>query len=76
MKTKRKGVFETNSSSTHSISINFAEEAHYNFSADFELDCEGYLYLEENEVKEILDQLPKEWLEESLQKRSNEKHTE
>ena len=70
MKQIRKCVFETNSSATNTLSIYFGGVAYY--SKRFEgLDEDFDFSLDEDEVKGILDDLPEEWLIESLRKRSN-----
>lgn len=68
MKQIRKCVFETNSSATNTLSINFGGAAYFSDKYEW-LDEDFDFSLSENEVKEILDDLPEEWLIESLRKR-------
>ena len=70
MKTQiRKSVFETNSSSTHSITIEFGD--YYTFNESVEDDCE-YIYIDNEDVEYILEHLPSEILEKELERRKNE----
>lgn len=70
MKQIRKYVFETNSSATNTLSINFGGAAYFSDRYEW-LDEDVYLPLDEDEVKGILDDLPEEWLIESLRKRGS-----
>ena len=69
MKTQiRKSVFETNSSSTHSITIAFGD--HYTFSESVEDDFEC-VYIDNEDVEYILEHLTSELLEKELERRKN-----
>ena len=70
MKVVRNSLFETNSSATNTLSISFGGEAYYSDKEEW-LDEDLYIPLSEEEVKKILDDLPEEWLIESLRKRGN-----
>ena len=70
MKQIRKCVFETNSSATNTLSIWFGGEAYYSEKLEW-LDEDFDFSLDEDDVKKILDDLPEEWLLESLRRRGN-----
>ena len=70
MKQIRKCVFETNSSATNTLSIYFGEGAYFSEKLEW-LDEDFDFYLDEDDVKKILDDLPEEWLIESLRKRGS-----
>jgi len=70
MKQIRKCVFETNSSATNTLSINFGGETYYSEKLEG-LDEDFDFYLDEDDVKGILDDLPEKWLIESLRKRGS-----
>lgn len=73
MKTQiRTGVFETNSSSTHSVTIQFDDY----FESDFDGGEDGdYVCLDELDLDYILSQLPTELLEKELKKRNKDENT-
>lgn len=74
----RNGVFETNSSATHAITIYFSDK----FSActyieDYE-DGEfpDYICFSEQEVEDLMESIPTEMLEKELEKRKNKLNNE
>ena len=60
----RRGVFETNSSSEHSITINIGEHYSSCFESDIEGDDEVYI-----EQDDVLDLIPINELEKAIEKR-------
>lgn len=73
MKTQiRAGVFETNSSSTHSVTIQFDDY----FESEFDGGEDGdYVCLDERDLNYILSNLPTELLENELKKRNSNENT-
>lgn len=66
---KRVGVFETNSSSEHSISINF--NGYCSLDEEFSEWTEGF-DVDDSEIEYILENLPIEMIEKELNRRKNE----
>lgn len=65
MKVKiRKGVFETNSSSEHSITVYFGEYATFG-------DYDGDVWFDDYDIKQILTYLPAEMLLDEIKRRIN-----
>lgn len=68
MRTIRTGVFETNSSSTHSVTI-FTAEEYANFTEDTYIDIWGFsatrkMFTKEELISEYLEQYPDEAFDE------------
>ena len=70
MKQIRKGVFETNSSSSHSFTVSVC-----GYKLLKENDCEPHsnLYLDENDIDHLLDQVPENILREIINKLESKK---
>ena len=74
----RNGVFETNSSATHAITIYFSDKfSTYTYIEDYE-DGEfpDYIYLDDKEVEDLIESIPTEMLEKELEKRKNKLNNE
>jgi len=73
MKQVRIGVFETNSSSSHSFTVSVC-----GYKLLKEEDCEPHsnLYLNENDIDQLLDQVPKNTLREIINKLDSKKESQ
>lgn len=69
----RKGVFETNSSSAHTLSISF--DGMFDITVRAEDDCE-YVCLSDDDVEWVIENIPTEMLEKELEKRKSEENHE
>ena len=69
MRKTRKGVFETNSSNNHSYAIYVGDYTSITCHSECEQDD---IYLDEEEISEILEALPTERLEEELRRRKGD----
>ena len=69
----RKGVFETNSSSTHALEISFNDM--FGVTVYVEEDSE-YVCLNEDDVEWVMENIPTEILEKELKKRKSEENHE
>lgn len=67
MKQVRNSIFETNSSATHAFSVIFGDYTSITLYSEEEQDD---VYLDNDEVKDLLSYLPTELLESELLKRS------
>ena len=68
MRRTRKNLFETNSSSTHAYSVNISD---YTSITRYDEEERDDVYLDENDVINLLDSLPESLLEEALKRRKN-----
>lgn len=73
MKQVRLGVFETNSSSTHSFSIHIGDS--YSIACYDECERDD-VYLEDSDIDDILDSLPIERLENAIKRNQRREEVE
>ena len=76
MKQIRTGIFETNSSSTHTISIYYNDTSIFETAIDIDDDCEFEdLCFDESDIDKLLSLLPIEKLRKELERRENDQST-